>query len=193
MAQNFAIEQEVSNVRFEAATAYKLPFPDHSFDAIFSNTLLGHLDNPLAALQEFHRVLKVGGVAGMRAADIDGQIFSPPNPVLARSLKLLGEIIRRRGGNASLGKEMRAWMRQAGFVNVVASASYESYGSQEATKHWGATWSQALQEENNIRQFMDIGAERSEIETMRYAWKEWGNHPDAFFADSFCEVVGWKW
>src|SRR5512142_1845750 len=44
--------QSVSNVRFQAASVYELPFPDGSFDAVFSHAVLEHLAEPLKALAE---------------------------------------------------------------------------------------------------------------------------------------------
>src|SRR5690242_18006749 len=44
-----AASSEATNVRFEVADVYRLPFPDGSFDAAFANTLLMHLNEPLRA------------------------------------------------------------------------------------------------------------------------------------------------
>ena len=51
-AAALASEQGVSNVRFEEADIYDLPFPDESFDAAFSHNVLAHLTDPLAAVME---------------------------------------------------------------------------------------------------------------------------------------------
>ena len=55
---------EANNVRveFTQADAHKLPFDDASFDAIWGNAVLHHLDLPVAAA-EIRRVLAPGGVA----------------------------------------------------------------------------------------------------------------------------------
>lgn len=49
-------------VRFAVADAEELPFADNSFDAVWGNAVLHHLDLRRAGA-ELHRVLKPGGVA----------------------------------------------------------------------------------------------------------------------------------
>ena len=44
-------------------TAYEIPAEDNSFDTALSTAALEHLSEPLAALIECHRILKVGGIA----------------------------------------------------------------------------------------------------------------------------------
>lgn len=39
----------------------RLPFPDESQDAIYSSHCLEHMDDPVAAVRDWHRVLRVGG------------------------------------------------------------------------------------------------------------------------------------
>jgi SAM-dependent methyltransferase len=42
-------------------TAESIPYPTNSFDVVFSNNVLEHLPDPLAALKEIGRVLRPGG------------------------------------------------------------------------------------------------------------------------------------
>jgi ubiquinone/menaquinone biosynthesis C-methylase UbiE len=41
----------------------RLPFPDNTFDVVYSNGVLHHTPDTAAAVQEIHRVLKPGGIA----------------------------------------------------------------------------------------------------------------------------------
>lgn len=55
--QNYGINPEiVLNAKGE-----QIPFPDHSFDLIFSSTVLEHTENPHQVLKEAVRVLRPGG------------------------------------------------------------------------------------------------------------------------------------
>lgn len=45
-----------------ASSAYRLPFRDGVFRTVLSTSVLEHLEEPVAALQESHRVLEPGGM-----------------------------------------------------------------------------------------------------------------------------------
>ncbi len=53
--------QEVPNIRFLAADATNLPFPDREFDIVLSFGTTHHISNWLGALSEIRRVLKPEG------------------------------------------------------------------------------------------------------------------------------------
>ncbi|HEV2883792.1 MAG TPA: methyltransferase domain-containing protein [Pyrinomonadaceae bacterium] len=48
---------------FLLADGERLPFPDKSFDVVYSNGVLHHTPDTAGAIRELHRVLKVGGTA----------------------------------------------------------------------------------------------------------------------------------
>ena len=52
-------------ISFEKADAEDLPFDDSSFDRVVATCVLAHLENPLLALMEIRRVLRVGGTASI--------------------------------------------------------------------------------------------------------------------------------
>jgi ubiquinone/menaquinone biosynthesis C-methylase UbiE len=83
--------------RFELreADAKGLPFPDASFDAVFSNTILHHIPEPVGFLAEAGRVLRPGGVLLIR------DLYRPPTPERALELVAL-----HAGGAAADQKEL---------------------------------------------------------------------------------------
>jgi ubiquinone/menaquinone biosynthesis C-methylase UbiE len=186
-------DQQVLHLRFETADIYALPFPDASFDAIYSNAVLVYLNDPLAALHELYRVLKPGGVIGIRNPAAEGRLFTADDPLLHHFWQIFRELNRDKGGIPGLGKQQRALLRQAGFVNPQASATYDCYGTAETTRYWGGFMAEFLREDDVIQQFVTQGlAERPELERMSQAWRVWGEQPDVMFMDAFCEAVGWK-
>ncbi len=62
----------------------RLPFPDNTFDVVYSNGVLHHTPDTAAAAQEIHRVLKPGGIAKVML-------------YYRHSLNYWGEIILHRG------------------------------------------------------------------------------------------------
>lgn len=53
---------EITNVELKPATLESLPFPDNSFDLVFSSHVLGYIPDQKKALSEIQRVLKPHGV-----------------------------------------------------------------------------------------------------------------------------------
>jgi len=65
---------------FERGDAKRLRYADAGFDAVFSNTILHHLPDPLAFLREACRVLRPGGALLIR------DLFRPDSPQQADAL-----------------------------------------------------------------------------------------------------------
>ncbi|MEO0652470.1 MAG: class I SAM-dependent methyltransferase, partial [Planctomycetota bacterium] len=67
VAQKRRARSEVEDrVSFELADAKGLPYPDHTFDVVCSNTILHHIPDPRPFLAEAGRVLKTNGVLLVR-------------------------------------------------------------------------------------------------------------------------------
>jgi SAM-dependent methyltransferase len=79
-ARALAAQEGLPNVAFEVGNVYDLPFANASFDAAFANSMLFHLSEPLAAVRQMRRVLKPGGLAGIRDPDVGAEVLAPPTP-----------------------------------------------------------------------------------------------------------------
>jgi ubiquinone/menaquinone biosynthesis C-methylase UbiE len=190
-AQASAVRQIVPNVRFQTGSAYELAFPDASFDVVFSNALFEHLANPVEATLEIKRVLRPGGIAGIRAPDMEGLLLSSTDPLVRRSYGLWPKLIEHNGGNPYVGKDLRALLHQAGFVRVQMAASYECRDTVEAVRAWASTVVAALS--TVAPQLVEAGLASSDmIEEAIVAWKAWSADPAAFYADAWCYAIGWK-
>ena len=60
--RRLARERGLSNITFQRGDVERLPFPDASFDLVTSRYSAHHYPHPHAALREFARVLKPGGI-----------------------------------------------------------------------------------------------------------------------------------
>ncbi len=103
-AGRLAAERRLTNLRFEAASVYDLPFPAASFDAVFAHTLLEHVHDPAAALLEMRRVLRPGGVVGVRDADWASGIFWPRDVLMDLAYDLYARVWTHNGGHPNLGR-----------------------------------------------------------------------------------------
>ncbi len=192
-ARAHAAEQGIPNVRFEVGSVYELPFPDDSFDAVFANTLLEHLEKPAEALNEMRRVLKPGGVVGVSEGDWGSFIIAPPDPLLDQFHVIYQEFLKIGGSNPQMGRHVRGLVDQAGFVRVEVSASCQFRGTPDATQRFGENLANRFEEPSLVERVIEHGlADRATLEEISAAWRTWAKHPHAFFALTLCEAVGWK-
>ena len=119
------VERNGCNVAFCKSSVYQLPFEDGEFDAVFSHAVLEHLSDPVAALGEFRRVLKPGGVIGLRAGDLGGMLIDAPSEGPAQAFASYIELQKREDKDPNVGRKLGRLMRQAGFSVEKVSASYE--------------------------------------------------------------------
>lgn len=193
VGQARARDRGLTTIHFTASNVYALPFPDETFDAVFAHAVLYHLRDPDRALKEMYRVLKPRGVVGVRDADRDGDVYAPADAQFEQAWSLLYKVHSLHGGNAYLGKTLRAVLHEAGFEDVQASASYDHYGTPEAVKKIGDQLSELILQPSIVNSAIARGwADRSEIEAISTALKVWSEHPGAFLARCRCEAVGWK-
>src|SRR5215468_3156288 len=129
----------LSNVTFQVANVYQLPFPDAAFDAAFACAVLQHLAAPLAALKEMRRVLKPGGVIGI----VDGSstiTFRYPRNRLLEAWDRLRALQRAYNtGRPAEPLQLRTLLRGAGFARTQASGTLTTEagppaGSSEETR-----------------------------------------------------------
>jgi len=64
--QRLADSSYADRIEYLQADAKAIPFADHTFSAVYSNTSLHHIPQPLGMLREAARVLKPGGVLLIR-------------------------------------------------------------------------------------------------------------------------------
>jgi ubiquinone/menaquinone biosynthesis C-methylase UbiE len=173
LGRQSAAERGISNVRFRQGSAYELPFPDASFDAVFSNALLEHLREPPRALREFLRVLRPGGRVGVSGPDWDGFLYSPPWEKLTAAIRAYTEIQNRNGGDTLLGRKLLELLSEAGFVEIKAQARYENYENLDT-----------------IAEVIASQLDSSGETTLAAVTREWAAQPYGMFAQAWVSCVG---
>ncbi|HXI17623.1 MAG TPA: methyltransferase domain-containing protein [Chloroflexota bacterium] len=191
-ARQTASSKRVANVRFEQADAYKLPFPDRSFGAVFAHTLLEHLREPQRALAEMVRVLSPGGMIGLRDCDWGTGVFAPEDPSVRRAAELYARLWGHNGGAPHCGRTLQTRLLEAGCARVVTSASFRWDGTVESSRRFGELLADRLPHAPMATALVELGwADRNELERLAQSCRAWARHPAAFAVMVMCEAVGW--
>ncbi len=189
-ARALAVQRSVTNVRFEVANVYDLPFPDGSFDTAFANTVLQHLREPVRALAELRRVLRPGGIAGIRDLDNGGFLIAPDTPLLQQWFSLTERVRQHNGVNLGIGRHHRRLLLEAGFVRAEASASVHSEGSLEETRHFAVFLKGQLPRLAKTA-LAEGWIDQATVDAIAAEIDAWAERPDAFHAGTRCETLGW--
>ncbi len=189
-AREHAAEAGVSNVEFQVGGLYELPFDDSSFDSVFSNTVLQHVPDPVRALREWNRVLKPGGVLGIREEDWGSLFYWPETPLLREAYDLYFRYWQENGGNPYLPRQYRRILRESGFdviemageVNVSATSDRVAAVGNYGSTHWlEPVFAEAVVDRGWVT--------REHLEKLANSFEVWAADPDAFTGLTFVSAV----
>ncbi len=114
-------KERLTNVGFQVADIFNLPYEDETFDHVFICFVLEHLKNPLDALRSVKRVIKKGGTITVIEGDHGSSYFYPRSDEAMRTIKCLIDIQELLGGNSLIGREIYPLLNRAGYKNVSVS------------------------------------------------------------------------
>lgn len=111
----------LSNVTFQQANLFDLPFGPESFDHVFVCFVLEHLTEPKKALQALKRVLKAGGTITVIEGDHGSAYFYPDSEFAQKAVRCLVQLQAKAGGNALIGRALYPLLKGAVFDEVHVS------------------------------------------------------------------------
>lgn len=191
IARENAAKHNVTNARFEAADIYELPFADDSYDAVFISAVLGNLREPIRGLREAFRVLKPGGIIGIKDFDHSGDIVYPLDPAVEKYGELYLRLRRENGHDAEIGRKVGTLLLAAGFSDLKFSAVYEPFTGPAAEGF--AQVSIGLLYEGWSDEFLGRGWTTPEdIQEMIAGWRRFASFPGVIFAAAWCEAIARK-
>ena len=192
LATENAIARSVANARFEVADVYALPFEDASFDAVFMSAVLGNLREPARGLGEAYRVLKPGGVIGIKEFDHGGDIVYPLEPAMAKYDELYRRLRSEYGHSGEVGRMIGALLLESGFSELGMSASFETLSDAKVLQSAAQVFI-GLLGEGWADAFTSRGwANDDDIQSMRVAWLRFAKFPGALFVAAWVEAIAFK-
>jgi len=120
-AQKRVRAQARTNVTFEQADLFNLPFNAESFDHVFVCFVLEHLSQPAEALACLKKVLKPGGTLTAIEGDHGSTYFHPDSDEAQQAIQCLVDLQAEIGGDALIGRRLYPLMQKAGYREVTAS------------------------------------------------------------------------
>ena len=121
VAERLVAEEGLDGVGFRTGDSRSLDFASEAFDAVIAHTVVSHVDDPLATIEEAMRVLRPGGVLGIFDGDYASLTFGHADPAEAKAND--EAIIDAIVTNPRVMRDMPRLLRAAG-LTLVASFSY---------------------------------------------------------------------
>jgi SAM-dependent methyltransferase len=109
VARNRTGAHDASNIAYQAGDAADLPFDDDTFDVVFARFLLTHLPEPAAAVAEFRRVCRPGGLVAAQEPDFASLGTWPPSKAYAMVREAAPALL-----DPEMGRKMWSLFRDAG-------------------------------------------------------------------------------
>lgn len=120
-AEKKAATAGLSNVQFEQADIFNLPYGPESFDHIFVCFVLEHLPRPVEALVALKNHLRKGGTITVIEGDHGSVFFHPDSEAAHKAIECQVELQRRAGGNSMIGRELHPLLQDAGYRSICVS------------------------------------------------------------------------
>ena len=105
-------------IDLRVGSAYELPFPDESFDAVRAERVLQHLGDPEAALREMLRVTKRGGKLLLMDPDHGQSSLAVDDPAQRRVFEAARRSLLSMIVNPHSGVRLRGMLMRAGLAGV---------------------------------------------------------------------------
>ena len=120
-ARSLIKKNQISNVEFQVADLFNLPFDDETFDHIFVCFVLEHLNDPITSLESLGRVLKKDGSITVIEGDHGSCYFYPETKEAIKTWECLIECQKQLDCNPMIGREIYPLLKNSGFNNIQVS------------------------------------------------------------------------
>ena len=192
-ARAYAEYQGVRNATFHVGDVTELPFEDDYFDVAHCHTVLMHVPDTAEVLAEVKRVLKPGGLIACREMIVGSCFTHPDFGVLGQAWDMFEDLLAADDGHPHIGKDLKGHVVGAGFANVWVGASYDIYSTPADVEFiYGVANNWFLAPEITEAAIKYGASSQPVIDAIAEFYARWKEHPGAFCALSFGEVVASK-
>ncbi|KAI0145328.1 S-adenosyl-L-methionine-dependent methyltransferase [Xylariaceae sp. FL1272] len=178
-----------------------LPYPDETFDIMYSSQVLGHMPLPTLprnALLEMRRVLKPGGIIASR--DALASQFHPQHLNLDRLWTENLTKVFRQGAPEDLGStstSLPSVYRSVGFdpdgANFKISVGTMMVSDIQTRKFFANRVAGQLRPGDSFHHnWLEAGITEEEMQETREAVAKWAETDDAWYAGMQLEILAWK-
>ena len=181
------------NATFHVGDVTALPFENDSFDVAHCSAVLTHVPDTQAVLAEVRRVLKPGGIISCREFIADSSFFEPELGNLNRVYPIFRDRIQTNSGHPQMGIELKGAFVEAGFSDVHASASFETFGNSSDVEFWHGYIMNYFLSPTEVQADITQGrSTQKAADEMRRSLGDWKNHPGAFASMAWGEAIARK-
>lgn len=181
------------NAVFRTGDVTDLPFEDDSFDAVHCNAVLMHVPDTAAALAETMRVLKSGGLLSVQELITDSSFLEPTFGNLDGAWTTFAKLLTGNGGHPQMGKEAKAVLQGAGFVDVEAHAFFELFHTEADRAFFYGFITQWFFSPEVVTAASKHGlATEQDLEGWRASLDKWKNHAAGCAAFAWGGALGRK-
>ncbi len=192
-AQRLMREKHITNVTFQQADIFNLPFPDETFDHIFVCFVLEHLPDPVSALRHLLKVLKKGGSLTAIEGDHGSWYCYPQTAEATLAVECLVKTQACLKGNSLIGRELYPLLTRAGLSGVRVSPRMVYVDSSKPE------WVEGFSKKTFIAMVEGVREQ-----ALRFGWTDestWekgirdlyrATEADGTFCYTFFKAIGWK-
>ncbi len=109
------------NTKFQVASATEIPFDDKYFDIVWSSNVTSFIDDKSAAIREYLRVLKVGGILVVVPIYYHSE---PPADVIRSVSKAIGAEVKVWDEKFWIDQVQKSAPQDENFVQLIYKSSY---------------------------------------------------------------------
>ena len=183
----------LDNAIFHVGDVVNMPFEDGYFDVVHCHNVLMHIPDTAAVMAEVKRVLKPGGLIACREMICKSCFNHPDFGVLRYAWDMFEDLLEADDAHPQMGKELKSHIVEAGFANPRVTMSTDIYSSPRDIEFIYGFANKWFLGPEIVEAAIAYGATTRELcDRIRDAYKEWKDHPGAFCALVFGEIVANK-